>query len=1850
MKKLFLLLQLILCIVVFSSPVSGSTIFGPKTYTRSIGQTTVYTDTFQFSAGEALFTVENGSWNGEHRVDNQVSSATVSVNGIEIFRPSDFNQNVHLLETVLNLNSENTIVVELNGAPEGYLSISVFCQAETPSIALSAEQASIYTGEATTLEWNSTNAVSVSIEPAIGSVDLSGSISVSPLETTIYTISAVGPCETVTDQTTINVSDPPQPPTVLMSADPMTIYNGESAVLSWSSTNAETVSIDNGIGNVQVAGSLSVNPIVTTAYAISASGPGGTETATVIVEVLELNAEPTVTIIEPNNMQDIADAGFIIQWMDDAPVGNATVSLFYDVDNQGMDGKLIVAGINAELDGVGDEYFWDTSQISNGAFYVYAIIDDDVNEPVVAYSEYPVTVYHKSACLGAEKIVENYSKWLGYSGAMSGEYAIVGAPYSGSRYAYGKAYIYKNEAQGWVKKSELTPNDLKNHFTFGKSVAMDGDYAVVGADGEYSSYVTYVIGAAYVYKRDGENWVETAKLIPHDSSLRDKFGRTVAISGDYIFVGSLGNAFSVYVFKREGENWVEQTELFASDAVPGDQFGSSISISGDYAVIGAPSRDEEGVWNAGAVYVFKRDENGWHEQEKITLSNPKESDGFGSSLAIEGNTLIVGKGARNESGDDPYIAYVFKNDSTQWVEQARLSYKQKTSLMRSAHAVSISGDTAVIGIYDEENGSGAGAINVYKRYGDIWEDHLKITSCDGAPGNRFGTSVSISGDNIMVGAPHLYPLYDLNNGAIYFYDVPKVTVRIEADNEMIGFGESAILSWDSVNAESCVIIPDIGSVPPNGSVTITPSESIIYSIVAISPDGKATSNVKISVGPVKLKPARGVSLDRFGKAVAISENYAIIGADGGYSTLPGSAFIYKRDGYKWIEQAELKASDPNEEGEFGTVVDIDGDYAIVGAHKYENNSLIDSGAAYIFKREGESWAQHAKLLPDDNNQVDYFGNAVAISGEYAVVGAQGNKDDGYGGSVYVFKRKDDAWIEHTKLLPPDTDLVYNFGRSVSIDGDYVIVGSKNNNPYGGNAYIYKRDGWQWTRVARLEPSLESSVNYGDSVSINGDYAIVGDYNNNQYGENVSAYIYKREGESWAETARIPTSYHKDFAYSFRVSLYDDLAVIGSGYLDPEGLGNAGAAGDSDNGGGAGAAYIFPIPEVYVDLDAGPPITPTGEATLSWHSIQADSCFIEPEIGIVPCNGTLAISISDTTTYTIHASGPLGESTSSTTVTLGPVPPEAHITASSLILFGGESTTLSWNWSEGDTATIDNGIGEVPASGSLTVTPIETTIYTLSATGSGGIAKNSVTVLVLYPPDISITADPMDIMQGEPAYLSWSIEDAYTAEFTQSYGWSSIYVWSREARVYPTQTMIYTISAIGRGGSTTDSITVNVRPSPPEIVFFNAQPTKVVLGNRAWLGWEVKYATTTSIDNGIGIVPSYTRRDVLPLETTTYTLTASGPGGEVSSSVTIEVVSPPTASISATPSTIFNGESATLVWSASNVDTVTIEPGIGIITADSSTVIAPTQTTTYTITATNIAGTAQETVTVTSIDPNAFRVEIETPLDGEIIDRPNISVKGTIYNGGSDEIGVTVNSIPALVSGDQYIANRVILEEGENVITVQAEMADGSISDKSITVFYQPGGDYIRLISTMESGIAPFETSLIVRGNFGFAGAPTITDSGPGAVEYLPETEEDTFKVRMTIPGVYTFTVEAVDELGDPYTDSASVLVMDKAELDILLKAKWDGMKAALAGGDIETGLAHFVEKARDQYSGMFNALAVQLPQIVSEMQPIEMIYTEDNRAEYRINRIHDINGSPVIITYYIYFTLDEKGLWKIESF
>jgi uncharacterized repeat protein (TIGR01451 family) len=369
---------------------------------------------------------------------------------------------------------------------------------------------------------------------------------------------------------------------------------------------------------------------------------------------------------------------------------------------------------------------------------------------------------------------------LGVSVALSGDTALVGADQDdvGVNIDQGSVYVFLLVGDTWIQQAQLTASDGGENDSFGHSVALSGDTALVGA---YTDDVDAINdqGSAYIFVRSDEIWTEQAQLTASDGDAEDRFGKSVALSGNTALVGAYGARDwqgSAYVFVRSGTTWTEQALLTDLNGVAGDSFGYSVALSGNTALVGSICDDAA----KGSAFVFVRSGTTWDKQTQLTALDGAAGDWFSWSVALYGNTALVG--AINHTVEATVrqgAVYVFRRDGTSWSQETELTAADGATDDSFGGSVALSGDTALVGARIDSVGanSSQGSAYVFVRIGTVWTEQTQLIASDGAVDDYFGTSVALSGDTALVGA--LTDDVDANSdqGSAYFYQ----TYRTDAD-------------------------------------------------------------------------------------------------------------------------------------------------------------------------------------------------------------------------------------------------------------------------------------------------------------------------------------------------------------------------------------------------------------------------------------------------------------------------------------------------------------------------------------------------------------------------------------------------------------------------------------------------------------------------------------------------------------------------------------------------------------------------------------------------------------------------------------------------------------------------------------------------------------------------------------------------------------------------------------------------------------------------------------------------------------------------------------------------------------
>jgi len=278
---------------------------------------------------------------------------------------------------------------------------------------------------------------------------------------------------------------------------------------------------------------------------------------------------------------------------------------------------------------------------------------------------------------------------------------------------------------------------------------------------------------------------------------------------------------------------------------------------------------------------------------------------------------------------------------------------------------------------------------------------------------------------------------------------------------------------------------------------------------------------------------------------------------------------------------------------------------------------------------------------------------------------------------------------------------------------------------------------------------------------------------------------------------------------------------------------------------------------------------------------------------------------------------------------------------------------------------------------------------------------------------------------------------------------------------------------------------------------------------------------------------------------------------------------------------------------------------------------------------------------------ALEVSITSPSEGETINKARAIVKG-FFKSETRDIGITVNGVIAEIVGSEWIASGVPLALGTNMITATIKDSLGNTGSKAVSITTAEVSEPVRLTANVTSGVVPLTVYFAISTSF-VPVSYQLDFEGDGVIDYTGTTFENISHIYEQ-EGTFFPTVTGKDEQGNIYSDTTAIAVLNKTELDTLLKGKWEGMKGALVSRNMEGGLMYFYDGSKESYRQAFNMILADLPKIVSDMLGIEMIYVKDDLAKYRIRRDQNIDGTLQTFTYYIYFLRDRSGVWKINRF
>ena len=718
--------------------------------------------------------------------------------------------------------------------------------------------------------------------------------------------------------------------------------------------------------------------------------------------------------------------------------------------------------------------------------------------------------------------------------SADGKTAIVGGPQENA--GQGAAWIYTRTGDTWMQQGNKlvgTGNTGEAGQGFSVSLSADGNTAIVG--GPYDNGQQ---GAVWVFTRNDTTWMQQGnKLVANDNTGAAQQGISVSLSADgstAILGGNFDNLFqgAVWVFTRNGNTWTQQgNKLVGTGGSINALQGGSVSLSADgsTAIIGGYADNSF----QGAAWVFTRNGSTWAQQgNKLvgTGNTGAASQGRSVSLSADGHTAIIGGLGDNANRG---AAWVFTRNGNSWTQQgSKLVGKDNTGAARQGSSVSLTadGNTAFVGGNGDD--SFQGATWVYTRSSNTWtQQGSKLLAAGNSGAAGWGGSVSVSADGKtgVVGGNK----DNLDQGAAWVLVFPPPPTISSFSPASGPVGTLVTVSGTNLGRPTAFTIGGVGAIVVSNSgkalVGMVMPGAITGAISVTSISGIVNGGSNFTVTPTPYPVSQqGEKLvgtlssgAQQGMAVSVSAdgNTAIVGGPGD-NTGQGAAWIYTRIGPTWTQQGPKLVGTGNDGAAFqGIAVSLsaDGNTAMVGG--YNDNNY--QGAAWVFTRNGSTWAQQGnKLVGTGNTGAASQGRSVSLSadGNTAIVGGAG--DNSNQGAAWVFTRAGNIWTQQgNKLVGTGSTGLAQQGFSVSLsaDGNTAILGGPE--IFGqGAVWIFTRNGINWTqqgnKLVGSGGSVSGDQGYSVSLSADGNTAIVGDPADNNF--KGAVWLYTRSGITWTQ--------------------------------------------------------------------------------------------------------------------------------------------------------------------------------------------------------------------------------------------------------------------------------------------------------------------------------------------------------------------------------------------------------------------------------------------------------------------------------------------------------------------------------------------------------------------------------------------------------------------------------------------------------------------------------------------------------------------------------------------------------------
>ncbi len=666
------------------------------------------------------------------------------------------------------------------------------------------------------------------------------------------------------------------------------------------------------------------------------------------------------------------------------------VGAYYEDTKRGFNAGAVYTFVNiagvwtqeARLEGndtaANDTFGWrvalDGTRLAVGATH------DDENRGAVYLFD-----WNGASWLQTAKIVPNDASGgdvFGVGLKLRGDVLVAGSHNDDSQ--AGSVYVFRFNGASWTQEQKVLAADRDAYDKFGLSLDIEGDVLAVGADERFTGS-----GALYIFRHDGVQWTQEARLVPVDADSLAWFGFGVQLAGDQVLAGAPyqdGGRGAAYLFQLDGSTWTQTAKLSATNGEPNDQLladPSGAAFDGVTAIVGAPESLSDGI---GQTYVFDLTDadgdgvpDGCVPQPcnlspdfQIEADRLDAYDNFGSALAAEGDWLAVGM-----HGDDPFghanagSVALFRRDTSVWNFAQKLAARSTAADSYFGSGVAIDDQTLVVAQYHGEE-----AAHVFRFDGSVWRAEQRIHR-PGPSNIAFSWAIDLRDDRIVVGAPN-----SADGGAAFLYERGDGRWRFVQQ-----LGDGFVASGDSYGA----------GITSNDQHIVVAARWRPYAIVFQRTDeGWTTLQI---LEPPDTNPGETMV---WTDTIDMNDEWLVIGSADGGPANQGRAYVYRWDGALWQLHQTLVAGDAVAGDGFGVNVLLRDDTLVVGAHRKASHE----GGAYLFHFDGVQWSETARL-PNPGGGAPEFGRSLAMFGEELLVGALFDDDRAVdSGAVYGFDLTD----------------------------------------------------------------------------------------------------------------------------------------------------------------------------------------------------------------------------------------------------------------------------------------------------------------------------------------------------------------------------------------------------------------------------------------------------------------------------------------------------------------------------------------------------------------------------------------------------------------------------------------------------------------------------------------------------------------------------------------------------------------------------------------------------------------------------------------------------------------------------